>query len=74
MTDVAGEDSEFYRAYMPRIPLRRPATPEEQANVVLFLASDEASYVNGETIVVDAGQTTGFWYDGSREPSGGHHH
>ena len=36
-------------------PLRRYATPEEQAAVALFLASDEASYVNGQAIAVDGG-------------------
>ena len=36
-------------------PLRRAAQPEELANVALFLASDEASYVNGQALVVDGG-------------------
>ncbi|EZP57513.1 SDR family NAD(P)-dependent oxidoreductase [Sphingomonas sp. RIT328] len=36
-------------------PLRRGAQPEELARVALFLASDEASYVNGQAIVVDGG-------------------
>lgn len=53
---------EFWAAYMRRIPMRRPATPEEQASVVLFLCSEDASYVNGEAIVVDGGQLSGFWY------------
>lgn len=36
-------------------PLRRAAQPQEIAQVALFLASDEASYVNGQAIAVDGG-------------------
>jgi len=38
-------------------PLRRIAAPDELAAVVVFLASEEASFVNGATIVVDGGAT-----------------
>ena len=37
----------------------RPSTPEEMANVVCFLLSDEASYVNGANFVCDGGKTIG---------------
>jgi 3-oxoacyl-[acyl-carrier protein] reductase len=40
-----------------RVPLRRLGQPEEIANVYAFLASDEASYINGEVIEVSGGMT-----------------
>jgi len=40
-----------------RVPLRRLGSPEEVANVYSFLASDEASYVNGAVIEVGGGLT-----------------
>ena len=40
-----------------RVPLRRLGQPEEIANVYAFLASDEASYVNGAVLEVCGGMT-----------------
>ncbi len=41
------------------IPLRRTGTPEEMANMIVFLSSDAASYVTGQTIAVDGGPNLG---------------
>jgi len=37
------------------VPLRRVGMPQDMADVILFLASDRSSYVNGEEITVDGG-------------------
>ena len=52
------------REYLRRIPLRRVGTPADQAAAVLFLASDEAAWITGQTIIVDGGELGGgSWYD-----------
>jgi 3-oxoacyl-[acyl-carrier protein] reductase len=56
--------------YCSRVPLRRPGRPGEQAAAVLFLASDDASFINGETIIVDGGELTGEWSDPALNPPG----
>ena len=40
-----------------KVPLRRLGKPEEIANVYAFLASDEASYINGAVIEVSGGMS-----------------
>jgi NAD(P)-dependent dehydrogenase (short-subunit alcohol dehydrogenase family) len=45
--------------YLKTIPLGRFAQPADIANCALFLASEEAAYVTGQTIVIDGGQTLG---------------
>ena len=43
--------------YEQTIPLHRFGNPEDVANGALYLASDNASYVNGESLVIDGGMT-----------------
>jgi NAD(P)-dependent dehydrogenase (short-subunit alcohol dehydrogenase family) len=45
--------------YLKRIPLNRFAEPGDVADAVLFLASKEAAYITGQTLVLDGGLTLG---------------
>jgi len=56
------ETPEFQEFYVRRrrIPLARPAMPEEIAEAVLFLASPRTTYITGHTLVVDGGLTITF--------------
>ena len=51
MVDDAARDK-----LLSRTPLGRLGDPSEVASVAVFLASDESSYVTGETIYVDGGR------------------
>ena len=53
----AHRSPEFIRGMEQSVPLGRLGTPRDVANAALFLASDEAEYITGTTIVVDGGQT-----------------
>lgn len=65
---MSPEDVALERTYIERIPLRRVAHAEEQAAAVLFLASDDASFINGHTLVVDGGELTGSWFNPTDQP------
>lgn len=51
----SARSAEEQRRILERIPLRRLAQPEEVATVIAFLASDDASYVNGVCIDINGG-------------------
>jgi 3-oxoacyl-[acyl-carrier protein] reductase len=54
---LANRSEAFIRSMEETIPLGRLGTPRDVAQAALFLASDEAAYITGTTILVDGGQT-----------------
>jgi NAD(P)-dependent dehydrogenase (short-subunit alcohol dehydrogenase family) len=55
MANPEGKPREQLSALVPRAALKRIGTPEEVSSAVVFLASDEASYITGTTLYVDGG-------------------
>ena len=53
MTDVLKED--IKEEIAKKIPLKRMGTPQDVANVVKFLASNDSSYITGQVINIDGG-------------------
>lgn len=54
---VGGDNPKLREALTKAIPLRRLGQPEDLANAVAFLASDEASFITGQTVSVSGGLT-----------------
>ncbi|WP_160722527.1 SDR family NAD(P)-dependent oxidoreductase [Bacillus sp. USDA818B3_A] len=57
MTKAMFDDRDFYEDVLNRIPLGQLARPTDVTGAVLFLASDLANFITGETIKVDGGWT-----------------
>jgi len=57
---IFGDDQAAYDRRRVHLPMGRLAKPREIVNAALFLASDEASYVNGATFLVDGGLTAAY--------------
>ncbi len=58
MTEPYMNDEEALNSFLEQTPLRRLGEPSDVASVVAFVASDAASYVSGETILVDGGRAS----------------
>jgi glucose 1-dehydrogenase len=52
---IATERNEEAEALTPEIPVGRPGSPDEVAALVAYLASDEAAYITGTSILIDGG-------------------
>lgn len=61
------DDPDAHAVLRARIPLHRMGVPEELVGAAVFLASDEASYVTGQTLFVDGGMLVHGWIP-SRPP------
>jgi 3-oxoacyl-[acyl-carrier protein] reductase len=57
LTKVTTDNPDRLAASLRGIPLNRLGTPDDMAGAVLFLASPLASYITGQTLIVDGGLT-----------------
>jgi len=57
LNDAISDETFMAEYERDKIPLRRAGTPEEVAAAYAFLASDDASFIHGEALVIDGGQT-----------------
>jgi 3alpha(or 20beta)-hydroxysteroid dehydrogenase len=55
LTPMSMGNIEHAKPMLEGLPLRRPAQPEEVSNLIVYLASDEASYSTGSEFIIDGG-------------------
>ncbi|PJJ70644.1 NAD(P)-dependent dehydrogenase (short-subunit alcohol dehydrogenase family) [Diaminobutyricimonas aerilata] len=58
LVTAISDDADSRAAIVGRIPLGRPGTPRDVEGIMVFLASDDASFATGATFTVDGGMTT----------------
>jgi NAD(P)-dependent dehydrogenase (short-subunit alcohol dehydrogenase family) len=58
-TRVLYENKEWVDYIVDRIPLKRPGQPDDLDGAIVFLASESARYITGQTLLVDGGISTG---------------
>jgi len=59
MIDPMKQDPKMMEAMLARVPIHRVGSPQEVSNLVLFLASNESSYMTGSMVVIDGGWLAG---------------
>jgi len=59
MIDPIKKDPQQEKAILARVPMQRMGQAQEVSNLVLFLASDESSYMTGSTVVIEGGWLAG---------------
>jgi NAD(P)-dependent dehydrogenase (short-subunit alcohol dehydrogenase family) len=59
MVDTVKQDPKSMEGLLARVPMHRMGNPQEVSNLVLFLASNESSYMTGSTVVIDGGWLAG---------------
>jgi len=59
--ELKQEQSGWTRAFFARTPLQRTGRPQDVVNGILFLCSPAASYITGETLLIDGGYCSTMW-------------
>lgn len=59
--ELTQEQSGWMRAFLARTPLQRTGRPQDVVNGILFLCSPAASYITGETLLIDGGYCSTMW-------------
>ena len=58
--EITALQPEVMQKQMEKIPLKKFAEPEDMANMIAFLVSDDAKFITGGDFMVDGGQSAGF--------------